>query len=451
MASASTQSEDFAFPPGFLWGSATSSHQVEGENTANTWWRWEQNPAHILDGSSSGVASAWIHGRWRDDLDHAAAGGQNAHRCSFEWSRLQPAPGSWDEEAVQFYRMMLEGMHERGLHPFVTLHHYTDPIWFADRGGWRAPDAVKRFSEYVSGVVERFGDLCSDWCTLNEPNAYVLQGHVGGNYPPGEKSLRSAFRVAARLAEAHGAAYHAIHERQSVARVGIVILHYDLMPAHPQRRWNIRLVEVLSHLVNDFFPDAAVYGRMPSLFARSRRDLPQDTLDFFGLNYYTGVHIGWSLRHIRRLGLYYFYPPDAARSATGLVALHPDGFTRAMRWAAGYGRPIIITENGVDDSEDALRPRFLVEHVARVWAALQEGIDVRGYFHWSIVDNYEWDKGWSHRFGLWELNRQTQVRTPRGSAIAYADICRNNALSQALLRRHSPSRHPQGTGTKRLR
>ena len=439
MSSSDPQIDRLGFPPDFLWGSATSSHQVEGGNTANTWWRWEKDPSHILDGSVSGDASGWIQNRWRDDLDHAASGGQNAHRCSLEWSRLQPAPERWDDGAIHFYRTMLQGMHERGLRPFVTLHHYTDPIWFADRGGWLADDALQRFSEYVAGAVDRFGDLCSDWCTLNEPNAYVLQGHIGGNYPPGEKSIRRAYRVAARLAEAHGAAYHVIHALQPEARVGIVILHYDLMPAHPNRAWNSRLVDALSHLVNDFFPDAAAYGRIPSLFGRTRRDLPQDTLDFFGLNYYTGVHIGWSLRHIRRLGFHYFYPPGAARSDTGLVALHPDGFTRAMRWAAAYGRPVIITENGVDDSEDALRPRFLVEHIERVWHALNDGIDVRGYFHWSIVDNYEWDKGWSHRFGLWELDPQTQVRTPRNSAIVYADICRHNALSISLLRRYSPA------------
>jgi beta-glucosidase len=428
--------EFFAFPPGFLWGTATSSHQVEGGNNRNNWRKWEEEE-HIIDGSRSGRACGWVEGRWREDLDRAAEAGQNAHRCSLEWSRLQPAPREWDEAAVRFYRELLEGMRDRGLRPLVTLHHFTEPAWFAAEGGWLGDDALRYFTVYVEGVMARLGDLCRDWCTLNEPNALVLQSHIFGSYPPGDKNIVRAFRAAARLAEAHAAAYRIIHSGQTDARVGIVILYYDIQPRHAQRKGNLRLVRLLSRIVNDFFADAAVFGRFPSALPFRSDRLRAGAMDFLGLNYYTGAQVGWSMRLWKQLGLTFRYPPGAPRSATGLVAHFPEGFRRALDWAAGFGIPVILTENGIDDAEDALRPRYIVDHLREASYAIMRGLPLEGYFHWSLVDNFEWEKGWTHRFGLWAMDTETLERTPRPSAALYADICRANGFNEEIARKHA--------------
>lgn len=426
-----------AFPPGFLWGTATSSHQVEGGNSNNNWWRWEQQRDRILDGSRSGRACGWAEGLWRDDLDRAAAAGQNAHRCSLEWSRLQPAEGVWDEQAVRFYRELLEGMLARGLRPFVTLHHYTEPQWFSREGGWLGKRALRHFESYASGVMERFGDYCNDWCTFNEPNALVLQSYVGGTYPPGGKNVFHALRAAGRIAAAHAAAYRIIHAARPASRAGIVILYYDIQPLHPERRRERGIARLLSHLVNDFFINAAVHGRFPRFLPFRDLNLQADALDFIGLNYYTGVQLGWTWRLLRQLGLTYRYPPAAERSATGLIACYPEGFHRALDWAAFLAKPVVVTENGIDDTDDVLRPRYIVAHLREIAAAIGRGIPIEGYFHWSLVDNFEWDKGWTHRFGLWAMDPDTLQRTARGSAALYEDICRENGLTDNVLRRHA--------------
>ncbi len=426
----------FSFPEGFLWGTATSAHQVEGGDARSNWHAWEQTPGRILDGSTSGRACGWREGLWREDLDRAAAGGQNAHRCSFEWSRLQPTPDTWDDDGIRFYRELLEGMHARGLRPLVTLHHYTDPQWFEAEGGWLGRRAVQRFSDYTAGVIERFGDLCRDWCTFNEPNALVLQSYVGGYYPPGKRNIFQAVGAAVHIARAHTAAFDVIHRLAPQARAGIVVLHYDIRPMYPERKGNVRLIGLLSRLVNDFFADAVIRGRFPAGIPFSSRGLRPSALDFYGLNYYTGVELGWRPWTKRHLGFRFRYPSDAPRSDSGLVAHYPEGFRRVLDHVAGYGVPVIITENGIDDPDGRLRPRYLVAHLREAAEAIGRGMRIEGYFHWSLVDNFEWEKGWTHRFGLWEMDPATLARRERRSARLYASICRANGFPEHLAREY---------------
>ena len=195
----------FHFPHGFLWGAATSAHQVEGANTNNQWYAWEQ--AGRTQGPS-GLACDWWGGRWREDFDRAAETGQKAHRLSVEWSRIQPAPDLWDEQALERYRLMLRGLHERGMSAMVTLHHFTHPLWLEERGAWLNEDVVSAFEKFVRKTVEALKEYCSLWCTINEPNVYAGLGYVIGNMPPGGGGLKLAIRVQANMARAHAAAYH---------------------------------------------------------------------------------------------------------------------------------------------------------------------------------------------------------------------------------------------------
>ncbi len=199
-----------AFPSGFLWGTATSSHQVEGNNTNNQWYWWEQQPGRIWQGQKSGLACDW----WRNaerDFDIMVELGQNAHRMSVEWSRIEPEEGRFDADALARYREMISGLRERGIEPMVTLHHFTEPLWFWRRGSWLHPRALDAFRRYVAHVVDGLGDLVHFWCTINEPAVYATLGYLAGRFPPGEHSPVHTFRVLRRLLQAHAVAYHTVH------------------------------------------------------------------------------------------------------------------------------------------------------------------------------------------------------------------------------------------------
>ena len=196
----------FHFPRGFLWGTATAAHQVEGNNTNNQWWKWEQD-GHTK--GTSGLACDWWGGRWREDFDRAAEGRQNAHRLSVEWSRIQPTPDTWDEDALERYRTMLRGLRERGMTPLVTLHHYTDPIWLAEFGSWETEAVIPFFERFVRKVVDALKEYCTLWCTINEPHVYALLGYVAGDFPTKHRGLNVATKVLANMLRGHARAYHA--------------------------------------------------------------------------------------------------------------------------------------------------------------------------------------------------------------------------------------------------
>lgn len=428
----------FHFPRGFLWGTATASHQVEGNNTNNNWWAWEQEPGHIQEGHKSGAACDWWSGRWREDFDRAVEGGQNAHRFSIEWSRVQPMPDKWDEDAVDRYREMARGLFERGMTPLVTLHHFSDPLWLAEKGGWENEDIADDFVPYVNKMVEALKEYANLWITINEPNVLATFAYLEGLWPPGKKDIQALLKVYANLTRAHAAAYHAIHKVQPTARVGMALHFRPFMPSRPGSpldRWAARLQ---SKMFNEFFPRAISDGvlRFP---AWSRR-LPEasGTQDFVGINYYTRDLVAFDLRHAGELFGRRFYPPDADFSDTAYNANLPDGLAWTLKWCHQFGLPMIIAENGVDDTLDTLRPRYTIQHLHEVWRAVNFTYPIKGYFHWSLVDNFEWERGWTMRFGLWELDPATQARRKRPSADLYAEICRENGISSEMVTRYAP-------------
>ena len=429
----------FHFPRGFLWGAATASHQVEGQNTNNTWWAWEQEAGRIQQGHKSGLACDWWRGRWREDFDRAAEGGQNAHRLSIEWSRVQPAPDRWDENALDRYLDMMRGLYERGMTPLVTLHHFSDPLWLAERGGWEDESVVEYFVPYVRKVVDALGDYVTYWVPINEPNVYALGGFLSGEFPPGKHDSNAMLRVTANMVRAHAAAYHAIHQMQPQARVGTSINYRALTPAKswsPLDRW---AAGIQARLFNDLFPQAVTSGvlRVPT---RSTR-LPEakGTQDFLGLNYYTGDLVSFDPLLPGEMFGRRAFPEGAALSETGFIANLPNGLTQALKWGLQFNVPIMITENGVEDSQDVLRPRYLIQHLHQLWRGVNFNYPIKGYFHWTLVDNFEWERGWTQRFGLWELDVDTQTRRKRPSADLYAEICRENGLSSQMVARYAPT------------
>ena len=425
------------FPKGFLWGTATAAHQVEGNNTNNNWSVWEKEPDRIKHGQTAGLACDWWGGRWKEDLDRAAETGQNAHRFSVEWSRIQPEPGQWDENVIERYRTILRGMHDRNLRPMVTLHHFTDPLWLVEMGGWENTETPAYFAKYVEKVVESLKEYVTEWVTINEPNVYSYSGYVSGDFPPGKKDMGTAFNVMVNLVKGHALAYHVIHKVQPEAKVGLAINYRSFYPAtkSPLDKF---VAKTQSAIFNDLFPKAAVDGKVRFLFKTI--DIPEakNTQDFIGLNYYTRDMVSFDITKPNSLFGRSFYRPDAELSSTGFIANEPDGFTEAIKWSNRFGYPIYITENGVEDEKDTLRPKYLAYHIHKLWHMVNFNSNIKGYYHWSLVDNFEWERGWTQRFGLWGLDTVTQQRIRRGSVDLYAEICRQNGLSSDMIEKYCP-------------
>ncbi|MDP2993617.1 MAG: family 1 glycosylhydrolase [Anaerolineales bacterium] len=427
----------FHFPKGFLWGTATASHQVEGGNTNNNWYKWE------LEGHTahkSGLASDWWGGRWKEDFDRAAETGQNAHRLSVEWSRIQPTPDRWDEEALERYRTMLRGLCDRNITPMVTLHHFTDPLWLGELGGWETDAVVLLFEKFTRKVVEALKEYCSLWCTINEPNVYALEGYLRGNFPPGKSDLRLGIRVQANMARAHAAAYRAIHELQPEARVGYALHFRPQEPAHPWSPLDRLMRNIRFTGVNMAFPSAISTGVLKSPLSKIPVPEAKGTQDYFGLNYYSVDTVAFDLRKRDELFSRSFFPEGTDLADAGMNSNTPEGFFWAFKWVVKTypNLPILVTENGIEDITDRIRPRYLAQHVHAMWRAVNFNWPVRGYFHWSLVDNFEWERGWTQRFGLWGIDIETQQRTKRPSADLYAAICKENGLTSEMVQKYCP-------------
>ncbi len=427
----------YHFPKGFLWGTATASHQVEGNNTNNNWYRWEQegNTAH-----KSGLACDWWGGRWKEDMDRAAETGQNTHRFSIEWSRVQPTPDRWDEDAIDRYRAMARGMTERGLMPMVTLHHFTDPLWLFEKNAWETDYPLAYFEKYVRKMVEALKEYVSTWVTINEPNVYSLSGYVAGDFPTAHKGLNVASRVMANLLRGHALAYRNIHQIQREARVGYA-LHYRPMVA--ARSWfplDALMRNIQYNGINMAFPSAISTGAMKSPLGSVSVPEAKGTQDFLGLNYYSVDTVKFDLLNIKELFGKRYYPANSDFSATKFIANIPHGLYDSVKWATSTypSLPILITENGVEDHEDKMRPRYIAGHIHQLWRAVNFNWPVKGYYHWSLVDNFEWERGWTQRFGLWGLDTETQVRIRRPSVDLYAEICRENGLSSEMVSKYCP-------------
>ena len=427
----------YHFPDGFLWGTATAAHQVEGGNDNNNWSRWEAEPGRILNGDRSGSACDWWRGRWKEDLDRAAETGQNAHRLSIEWSRVQPAPDRWDEDALDHYREIIRGMRARGLTPMVTLHHFTDPLWFYDQGGWEQEAAPALFEQFALRAVEAFKEMVNLWVTVNEPNVYVFSGYMGKDFPPGKSDTNAAFNVMRNLIRGHAAAYRAIKRVQKNSSVGFALNYRSIKPASASP-FDHALARFAHNSFNDSFARTLQTGTLR--FSAKRAAIPEalGTQDYLGVNYYTRDLVHFAPLARKDMFMKRAFPTGAELSPNGFIANVPDGMFEALHWASQYNLPIYITENGIEDSTDELRPRYLVEHLHQVWRAVNFTYPVRGYFHWSLVDNFEWERGWSQRFGLWGLDVQTQARIRRRSVDVYAEICRQNAISAEMVQRYAP-------------
>ncbi|MEO5988670.1 MAG: glycoside hydrolase family 1 protein [Candidatus Eisenbacteria bacterium] len=435
MASSTTE---LRFPTGFMWGAATSAHQVEGDNRGNDWWRFEQQHGVIRGDARSGDACRHYE-RFDSDFALAAMDGHGAHRLSLEWSRIEPAPGTFAVGAVAHYHAVFAALRRHGLTPIVTLHHFTNPLWLADSGGWEDRRTIDHFERFVRFCAREYGGEVDWWCTVNEPEVYAFRSYSEGIWPPAVRDNSRALGVIANLLEAHARAYHVLHaeDREDAdgdghaARVGFAKHRVGL---EPLRAWH-PLDQLLAYFENRVFNTAVERAALDGVIdlsipgaQRVRRVLPElkGALDWYGLNQYTR----WMVQslapdpHVLR--------PGAPANDLGWE-LHPEGFERALVSASELGRPVLVTENGFADATDRIRPQALLDHVEAMHRAIGRGANVLGYLHWSLLDNFEWADGYHGRFGLYGVDfaDPERPRTRRQSAEVFARIARANAITPA--------------------
>jgi beta-glucosidase len=381
------------FPETFLWGAATAAHQIEGHNLHSDWWQAEQ--VGLLPPSGP-ACNSWID--WPEDVRLLIDVGLNAYRLSLEWARLEPEPGRLDQTALDNYRRQLVALKAAGIEPLVTLHHFTNPVWLAEQGGWTSPDVVARFVDHVERVTRGIADLVRWWITINEPGILGVKGYVEGTWPPFlPGNLRGYVRLMHHAARAHAQARRAIRAARPDA---LVSMAFALWPLQPLRAWS---------------PIDQAIARLGDWFWQGRIiDRSRAALDWIGVNYYSRTFVGWPWP-VRN-------PGTGAHTDFGWE-IYPQGLYQVLRRVGRYGIPVIITENGISDVDDRQRAAYVVAHLRQVHRALQDGVDVRGYMHWSLLDNFEWAEGYAQHFGLATRDRQL-----RPSAQVYGAIARGNAL-----------------------
>ncbi|NOT32921.1 MAG: glycoside hydrolase family 1 protein [Candidatus Eisenbacteria bacterium] len=418
----------FRFPDGFLWGAATSAHQVEGNNTLNDWWAWEQQGRVPV---ASGLACDHYR-RFREDFDLARDLGHNAHRLSLEWSRIEPEEGRFDDAALTHYREVLEALRARRIEPLVTLQHFTIPRWLAEQGGWENEATERLYVRYVRRVVDAYGDLVRWWITFNEPVVQVFKGWIVGQWPPGRTGdYPRALQVVRRLLRSHVLAYHEIHTRRPDAMVSVAKHCLALRPNNPRNPFDWLSTRGRGYLFNELFLDSLHTGRL-ALPGQFFEHLPMGrTLDFIGANYYTRDFVrntGFGLPGLVGTSATLDNPRHVGKRNDLGWEIYPEGLGHFLRTFRRYQVPIVITENGIPTSDEDDRWSFIFLHLWQVMRAMEAGVPVAGYLYWSLLDNFEWADGYDAKFGLVGVNFATQQRIVRPSARWLAEVTARSSL-----------------------
>jgi beta-glucosidase len=460
------------FPTGFVWGAATAAYQIEGAATEDgrspsIWDTFSHSPGRVLGGDTGDVAVDHYH-RYRDDVELMARLGLTAYRFSVSWPRVQPSgSGAFSTAGLDFYRRLVDELLARGIEPWLTLYHWDLPQAVEDAGGWPARDTALRFAEYADGVHAALGDRVTRWTTVNEPWCTAFAGYASGEHAPGRQEPEAALRATHHLLLGHGMAAAAIRSRRADALMGIAVNLYPVTPAS-QADADLDAARRIDGLQNRLFLDPLLCGRYPDDVLRDLREvsdfgfvrdgdlaLTSAPLDMLGINYYTR-HVVSGLpgearqapsspnvtaspwvgsQHVR------FVDPDRAVTGMGWEIV-PPGIAQTLRRLRDEYPPVplFITENGAsfpdeltadDQVHDTRRMDYLDAHLRACHEAIESGVPLRGYFAWSLLDNFEWAWGYSKRFGLVYVDYATQRRIPKDSALWYAGVIRRGGMGRA--------------------
>jgi beta-glucosidase len=403
------------FPQDFLWGAATSAYQVEGNNVNSDWWQWEVDTGR----EHSGPACRHYE-FYEQDFELAKSLNHNSHRLSIEWSRIEPEEGKFSEKELKHYIDVILSLRARNIEPILTLHHFTNPAWFSKSGGWEERESIVYFLRYCDFVVRALARHVHYWITINEPNVYISHSYIMGVWPPQVKSYLKAKLVEGNFAKAHIRCYSLIHK-----------IYKELNIVKPS-------ISIAQNMMA-FVPCA------PSLknrFAANLRDkwynlgfldkiMRYKTLDFIGLNYYSRQLVelkSWGIGSFA-LDVCQNNHHPVKKNSLGWD-IYPEGLYEILLKVKKYGLPIIITENGICTADDSMRWEYIHTHLKNIHLAMEKGVDVKGYLYWSLMDNFEWDKGFGPRFGLIDIDYSTYKRTVRESARKFSGVCKTGVLEQ---------------------
>lgn len=457
--------ESVTFPAGFLWGSATAAFQIERGLSNTDWGIWAATPGKIKGGDhpDRGGADALAH--VDEDVGILKATNQNAYRFSIEWARIYPTREAFDADqpdpaGIAAYDALLSALRAAGITPLVTLQHFSLPDYLSDPRkpeepqGWERPETIDAFATWCGRVAARWGGDVEWWATINEPIMAPLGGYVQGSFPPGlVLKIDRALAVAKNEARAHAKCFDAIKAADPQSKVGIVQHVRDVEPADPEDPADLAAAERVRYVNNLWILNAVVRGDWDDDFdgsydgAGDRRADPAlaGRSDYIGINYYSAVTasarglvlpvVNASIRVDRLL---------TDRPKTDFLwDIYPEGLRHCLAEVKPYGLPLLITENGIADSKDQNRARFVLEHLYVLGRAMKEdGVDVRGYFYWSLLDNFEWASGFCPRFGLYAVDRTTAAREGRPSARVYADVARTGEVTRAAIDAEPPYAEP---------
>lgn len=404
----------------FLIGAATAAHQVEGGNANNDWYLWEKakNTKEL-----SGIADDHYH-RYEQDFDLAQELKHNAHRLSIEWSRVEPEPGVYNEKEFKHYRNVLLALKKRNLKVILTLHHFTDPIWFAHQGAWLNEKSPLYFKNFTEQVVKHLGDLVDDYITFNEPNIKILGGYASGITPPGLKNFSKVGPAFANLFKAHANAYHVIHQSNQKSMVSIAHHMRVFAAANRLNPLDLILAYYFDQFWNEQVLEAFITGNIKlkiPFILNYQEEVPslKGTLDFIGVNYYSRDFVHFDFKSEQKFSI--VPPAELFKSTPEKLTdngweIYPEGFYHVIMQANRYHLPIMITENGIADANDSKREKFIRDHFVQMKKAMADGANVIGYLHWSLIDNFEWIDGFGPRFGLIAVDYKTLERKIRPSA-----------------------------------
>jgi beta-glucosidase len=386
------------FPDGFRWSTATAAHQIEGGNWNNDWWRWEHTPGSGCKESSGDCCDSW--NRWPEDVALVAELGLTDYRFSIEWSRIEPEAGEFSTAALDHYARQCEALLEAGIDPVVTFHHFTTPRWLADRGGWEEPETADRFAAYCERAAGHLKDVIRRACTINEPSMVATIGYLAGAFPPGKTDPAARRAVNEVFVDAHRKAVDAIRANAPGVPVGITLAmsDYQAVDGGESKRDRIRAG------MEDVFLQATTGD------------------DFVGVQAYSRTRVGPD----GTLG-----PEEGVPTLIMGYEYYPRCLAACIRraWEVTGGEvPILVTENGIGTTDDDERRSYVHAALEGVLDCIDEGIDVRGYTYWSLLDNFEWAYGYGPQFGLVECDRATFARTPKESARWYGRVAQANAL-----------------------
>jgi beta-glucosidase len=438
-----SKSEDnvvLKFPKEFLWGSAISAYQTEGGNY-NQWSVWESEGRHIKDGSVCGKACDFYH-LYEQDLDIAKELGHNTFRFSVEWARIEPRKGEWNKKEVEHYRGVLKATKKRRITPLITLHHFTNPLWMEDEGGWVNSKSVEYFRRYTSYLAHELGDLVDLWTAINEPTVYASASYMLGKFPPQVSDMGQYQSVLRNMLLATANAYHDIHDilgknkTKSAPKVGTVKDMEYFQPYDENNPKDRTEASFLHQFYNASFLDALKTGKItPPMGAGEQIATVKGAFDFLGFNYYSRMLVRAGAREVLDGD-----KPLTRKDSLGITdmgyEIYPEGIYYLIKWLKGYGKPIYITENGVAVQDDERRAMSIVLHLEQVHRAIKEGADVQAYLYWSLIDNFEWDSGFDKKFGLVEVDYKTQERKPRPSAYVYKEIIEKNGITDVMLNKY---------------